>query len=37
MRPAQIPTRLFAEILAIVGFIVAALGALLPSLAPLPQ
>ena len=37
MRPAQIPTRLFAEILAIVGFIVAALGALLPTLAPLPQ
>jgi PAS domain S-box-containing protein len=37
MRPAQIPTRLFAEILAIVGSVVAALGALLPTLAPLPQ
>ena len=37
MRPAQLPMRLLAETLAIVGGIVAALGALLPALAPVPQ
>jgi two-component system, sensor histidine kinase and response regulator len=37
VRPAYLPARLLAESLAIVGLTIAAAGALLPTLAPLPQ
>ena len=37
VRPAYLPARLLAESLAIVGLTIATAGALLPTLAPLPQ